>query len=224
MTSLFDRQKAEKLSKVDLSRKGSVDAPIVDFLKRLNGHSDYVSLSSCSGRIIIFVSGENIKKGCQWILVKHDTVKVEDEAWQKIIDCKVRDKGILTLKFEPFILHAQCRHLDAAKKLLQLANEAGFRNSGFTFGKGGKVVLAIRSTHGLQVPLSDESGTLLVDETYVNFVINLANSKLDLNGEKIRKLEKSCEATLWPDDDDTSEGIEEINNKKHEKNDEKAAN
>ena len=62
MTTLFDRQKAEKLSKVDLSRKGSVDAPIFDFLKKLNSHPDYVSLSSCSGRIIIFISGENIKK------------------------------------------------------------------------------------------------------------------------------------------------------------------
>ena len=194
------------MSKVDLSRKGSVDAPIVNFLKKLNGHSDYVSLSSCSGRIIIFVSGENIKKGCQWILVKHEAVRDEDQAWQKVLDRKVRDKGILTLKFEPFILHVQCRHLEAAKKLLQLANEAGFRNSGFTFGKGGKVVLAVRSTHGLQVPLSDESGTLLVDETYVRFVTNLANSKLEMNGDKIRKLEKSCEAALWPDSDDDDDG------------------
>ena len=62
--TLFDRQKADKLSKVDLSRKGSVDAPIFDFLKNLNSHQDYVSLSSCSGRIIIFISGENVKKVC----------------------------------------------------------------------------------------------------------------------------------------------------------------
>ena len=64
MTTLFDRQKADKLSKVDLSRKGSVDAPIFDFLNNLNSHQDYVSLSSCSGRIIIFISGENVKKVC----------------------------------------------------------------------------------------------------------------------------------------------------------------
>ena len=50
--------------KVDLSRKGSVDAPIFDFLNNLNSHQDYVSLSSCSGRIIIFISGENVKKVC----------------------------------------------------------------------------------------------------------------------------------------------------------------
>ncbi len=197
MTTLFDRQKAEKLSKVDLSRKGSVDAPIVEFLQKLNAHPDYVSLSSCSGRIIIFVGGDNIKKNCQWILVKHDQVSEDDKAWDKICDNLDKD-GILTLKFEPFILHVQCRHLEAAKRLMQAANEAGFRNSGFSFGKSGKVVLAVRSTHGLQVPLSDETGSLLVDENYVSFVIKLANSKLDLNTEKIRKLERTCEPVLAP--------------------------
>ena len=45
MSSLFDRQKAAKLEKVDLSRKGSVDEPIVEFLKKLNDHKDFVSLS-----------------------------------------------------------------------------------------------------------------------------------------------------------------------------------
>ena len=54
--------------KVDLSRKGSVDAPIFDFLNNLNSHQDYVSLSSCSGRIIIFISGENVKKVCSTTL------------------------------------------------------------------------------------------------------------------------------------------------------------
>ena len=67
--TLFDRQKADKLSKVDLSRKGSVDAPIFDFLNNLNSHQDYVSLSSCSGRIIIFISGENVKKVCSTLVL-----------------------------------------------------------------------------------------------------------------------------------------------------------
>ena len=68
MTSIFDKQKVEKLKKVDLSRKGSVDERLVDFLSKLNNHQDFFSLSSCSGRIIIFVGGEQIKKqGCQWV-------------------------------------------------------------------------------------------------------------------------------------------------------------
>ena len=191
MATLFDRQKAEKLRKNDLSRKGSVDAPIVDYLQALNAHPDYVSLSSCSGRIIIFISSDNLKKGCTWILVKHEAVSVDDDAWSKILEHRGQ-KGICTLKFEPFILHVQCRHMEAAKKLMTLASEVGFRNSGFTTGKAGKVVLAIRSTHGLQVPLSDEEGQLLVEKPYVDFLIKQANNKLAQNAEKIVKLEQSC--------------------------------
>ena len=75
---------------------------------------------------------------------------------------------------------------------MTLASEVGFRNSGFTYGKAGKVVLAIRSTHGLQVPLSDEEGQLLVEKPYVDFLIKQANNKLAQNAEKIVKLEQSC--------------------------------
>ena len=41
------------------------------------------------------------------------------------------------------------------------------------------------------------SGNLLVDKKYVDFVLDLANSKLRFNSEKIRKLEKGCEASLF---------------------------
>lgn len=99
MSSLFDRQKAEKLKKVDLSRKGSVDEPIVDFLQKLNQHQDFVSLSSCSGRIIIFVGSDNVKKGCQWILVEHEEVKNKDEVWQKVVEASGKT-GVMKLKFE----------------------------------------------------------------------------------------------------------------------------
>jgi hypothetical protein len=65
--------------------------------------------------------------------------------------------------------------------------ESGFRNSGLTVGKAGKVVLAVRSSHGLEVPLSHpESGRLLVDKTYVDFLTALSNDKLSENSGRIR--------------------------------------
>lgn len=206
MSSLFDRQKAEKLKKVDLSRKGSVDEPIVEFIQKLNQHQDFVSLSSCSGRIIIFVGSDNVKKGCQWILVEHEEVKNKDEVWQKVVEASGKT-GVMKLKFEAFILHVQCRDFDAAKRLLTISTDIGFRNSGFTIGKAGKVVLAVRSTHGLEVPLTDENGTLLVDKAYIDFVLDQANAKLRLNCEKISKLEKSCEKIIWPSSSSVSEII-----------------
>ena len=52
--------------------------------------------------------------------------------------------GVITLKFEPFILHVQCRDTEAAKRLHTISLEAGYRNSGITLGKSGKVTLAVR--------------------------------------------------------------------------------
>lgn len=50
---LFDRQKLKVMESSDLSRKGNVDKDIRNLLDKLNSHSNYFSLSSCSGRIII---------------------------------------------------------------------------------------------------------------------------------------------------------------------------
>jgi tRNA wybutosine-synthesizing protein 3 len=50
---LFDAQKTTCLSAVDLSRKGSIDAPILDLVAFINNQSNYFTTSSCSGRIIV---------------------------------------------------------------------------------------------------------------------------------------------------------------------------
>jgi len=66
------------------------------------------------------------KQGCEWIVVSHDPIEVEP-SWSVILDSianneKTSDggdqiQGIITLKFEPFILHVQCKDLEAGKKL-----------------------------------------------------------------------------------------------------------
>ncbi len=53
----FDLAKRRVTSKVDLSRKGSVDEPVRDLLETLNQHPDFFSLSSCSGRIVLLREG-----------------------------------------------------------------------------------------------------------------------------------------------------------------------
>ena len=58
---------------------------------------------SCSGRIIIFVGSENVKKGCQWVVVQHKEIEDKDDTWSKIIEASENKSGIMTLKFEPFV-------------------------------------------------------------------------------------------------------------------------
>ncbi|XP_059755355.1 tRNA wybutosine-synthesizing protein 3 homolog isoform X2 [Balaenoptera ricei] len=67
-----------------------------------------------------------------------------------------------------------------------VAIDSGFRNSGITVGKRGKTMLAVRSTHGLEVPLTHK-GKLMVTEEYINFLIKVANQKMEENKKRIER-------------------------------------
>uniref|UniRef100_A0A8C2NT26 tRNA wybutosine-synthesizing protein 3 homolog n=1 Tax=Capra hircus TaxID=9925 RepID=A0A8C2NT26_CAPHI len=67
-----------------------------------------------------------------------------------------------------------------------VAIDSGFRNSGITVGKRGKIMLAVRSTHGLEVPLSHQ-GKLMVTEEYINFLLKIANQKMEENKKRIER-------------------------------------
>ncbi|EMP33207.1 tRNA wybutosine-synthesizing protein 3 like protein [Chelonia mydas] len=68
--------------------------------------------------------------------------------------------GDAVFKFEPFILHVQCQELQDAQ------------------------LLAVRSTHCLEVPLS-HMGQLMVTEEYVDFLVQIANRKMEENMKRI---------------------------------------
>ncbi|XP_054393738.1 tRNA wybutosine-synthesizing protein 3 homolog isoform X4 [Pongo abelii] len=87
-----------------------------------------------------------------------------------------------------------------------VAIDAGFRNSGITVGKRGKTMLAVRSTHGLEVPLSHK-GKLMVTEEYIDFLLNVANQKMEENKKRIESSHSTqalftclppCETCLSP--------------------------
>ncbi len=72
--------------------------------------------------------------------------------------------------------------------------ECGFKNSGLTVGKNGKIVLAVRSAHGLEAPLTDDQGKILISREYFDFLVNSANKKLLTNEERHRKLHERLKA------------------------------
>ena len=190
--SLFDRQKESALAAVDLSRKGSIDLPIVKLTEVINTHSDTFTLSSCSGRVVLLREapiGQSVRKaGCDWLTVSHEELR-PDTVLDSLQSREVGRPGTIVLKFEPFVLHVQCRDTETARRMCACAVEAGFRNSGITMGRAGKLVTAVRSTHGLEVPLTDEAGADLVTREYVTFIVEKANSKLRENFKRIAKFE-----------------------------------
>src|SRR5262245_39549957 len=97
----------------DNSPKASVDTAALPIIALLNSHPHYVTTSSCSGRLVVFAeaigaSGE--QDG--WLLVAHE--EVEDQAFGALGFAESEQpleygdmSTLVSLKFEPFILHVE---------------------------------------------------------------------------------------------------------------------
>lgn len=180
-----------------------MDAPIASLCSKINSQSGIYTTSSCSGRISVFAEPDSLsrsqgKKGGEWVYASHDRA-VEEEVLARIMDRKAA--GSLVLRFEPFILHAECRTLDEASRVLLAARNAGYRESGATLGN--RVMLAIRCSLRLEVPVAD-GGEMLVPESYLRYLIRLANEKFKENEDRVMKLEAQLDL-IWGRTDGPSE-------------------
>uniref|UniRef100_A0A8C0WM02 tRNA wybutosine-synthesizing protein 3 homolog n=1 Tax=Castor canadensis TaxID=51338 RepID=A0A8C0WM02_CASCN len=139
----FHRWKEQCLSKADLSRKGSVDEDVVGLVQLLNAREQFFTTSSCAGRVLLLdgvIDGFQVQKqNCCWLLVTHKPCVKED-----VMVALKKANGDAVLKFEPFVLHVQCRQLEDAQILHSVAVDSGFRNSGITVGKRGKTMLVLQ--------------------------------------------------------------------------------
>jgi tRNA wybutosine-synthesizing protein 3 len=188
----FDAAKTSLLGKlaagVDFSPKGSIDAPIVQLVDFINDLPDFVTTSSCSGRISVY-RDENCTKGVVWILVVHGVITVEQlrEAVHGQ-DCATAGNFFIALKCEGFIVHIRCRDLDSGRKLHQIAMGCGFRESGLSVGQKMRVQLAIRTTaYGLELPIA-VGKKMILDTNALEIIVAEANRRLRCNFARTDRL------------------------------------
>ncbi|KAM9322669.1 tRNA wybutosine-synthesizing protein 3 homolog [Pholidichthys leucotaenia] len=197
MEKSFSQWKKQRLNRLDQSKKRSVDRDIEEVVALLNSCEDFFTCSSCSGRIILIdeppESSEVQKQNCVWLFVSHDKCTFDD-----LMSAVAKSSGDAVLKFEPFVLHVQCRRLEDAQLMHSVAINSGFRNSGLTVGKTGKIIMAVRSTHGLEVPLT-HGGKLLVDEEYIHFLTQMAGQKMEENLKRIHRFYQNLQSALLMD-------------------------
>ncbi|XP_074077267.1 tRNA wybutosine-synthesizing protein 3 homolog isoform X3 [Macrotis lagotis] len=181
----FQKWKRQSLGKADLSWEGGVDTGREELVPPLSGRERFFTTSSCAGRILLLDGSSEApevqKQNRPWLLVSHGAC-----AREELLSALRRARGDAVLKFEPFVLHVRCCQLQDARRLHAAAVESGLRNSGITVGKSGKTTLAVRSTHGLEVPLSHE-GRLMVTEEYIDFLLKIANQKMEENKKRIER-------------------------------------
>ncbi|BAM39891.1 uncharacterized protein TOT_020000163 [Theileria orientalis strain Shintoku] len=103
------------------------------------------------------------------------------------------------LKFEPFIVHVQCRNMDAAVKLMDMCKNVGLKQSGIS-SYGRKIIVAVRGNGSLESPIMIKKYRIenylprlvenkhLVNDEYLTYLINCCNRKMVRNIYQIVRL------------------------------------
>ncbi|CAO3689505.1 unnamed protein product [Umbelopsis vinacea] len=163
-------------------------------------------------------------KGGKWLFVTHDPVLIPDgtdldtwilqtlfgDAYHRITtepienEREIIQQQLVFFKFEPLILHVEAESAGAAHELLGLANVIGYQNSGITPSRT-RHMLAIRSTHKLDVPIASVDPKtqrlhLLVNASYLHVLLRLSNQKFTQNIDRMKNFEKAVQSQLLTKD------------------------
>jgi len=191
----FDNDKKVCLSKIDKSRKGSIDEHILDLVNLINDACDYYTTSSCSGRILLQIESDK-KNENEWVFVSHDIVQF-DELLKALNDTLLRFKSSKNLdgfregneiwfKMEALILHIACRDIKSAQALVDFSRNAGFRRTGIQ-STNKKFIVEIVGTQRVECIVSRDDNILISDE-YLKELISVSNERLSKNFDRIKRL------------------------------------
>ncbi|WP_099211796.1 tRNA(Phe) 7-((3-amino-3-carboxypropyl)-4-demethylwyosine(37)-N(4))-methyltransferase Taw3 [Thermococcus henrietii] len=189
-TKNFDEQKAKAMESLRQAlAEGKVDEDIIALLEKINALENYFTTSSCSGRISVMEMphfGDKVNSA--WLGKWHREVTVEE-----VLEAVGRHStGQLWFLVRSPILHVGARTLDDAVKLLNLAIGLGFKYSNIKSVSHKKLLVEIRSTERMDVPLGAD-GELWVSEDYIERIVNIANDQLRRFKRKLKRLEEKVE-------------------------------
>ncbi|MBU2522782.1 MAG: hypothetical protein KKE23_00640 [Nanoarchaeota archaeon] len=183
----FLKQKKDFLSKPDKSGIGGIDEDIRKLVDIINKNPNYYTTSSCAGRIILMrETGE--KQENVFIFVTHKKASVGQITTAIKLDKRATD--LMYLKEEPCIMHVACKSIEHANDLVNSARQSGWKKSGIISIKPEKVMAELISTEILAAPITSK-GKVMVDETYLDFLIKESNKKLGHTREKIKNFENA---------------------------------
>jgi len=162
-----------------------VDEILVPLLRYVNSRDNFYTTSSCAGRITLFWDiGSKLKNDFmgKW----HREVTFE-EVKEQVAGIDKKD-GIVWFRQESMIFHIVGRTLDDAVVVLNIALKSGLKHSGVQVFKQGRYLVEICGAERMDVPVID-SGILLIDDNYLEYLINLANRKLRETRRRLEKFE-----------------------------------
>lgn len=166
--------------------QGKIDEDIKDLLEMINSLDRYYTTSSCSGRIQIAEVKYPWRKTEYVILGKwHRPVAIDE-----VLKCIKRGRRNVWLNVEPPIIHVVAKDLNAARDMLVLVRQSGFKHSGIQGLREGRILIEVLSTDKMEVPLIF-GGQLLFKEEQLETIVCLANVLLTHGKEKLARLREA---------------------------------
>ena len=189
-TKNFEEQKEKAMEGLRKAlAEDKVDRDIITLLEKINALDNYFTTSSCSGRISVMEMPHfGDKVNSVWLGKWHREVTIEE-----VLEAIGRHRsGQLWFLVRSPILHVAARTMEDAVKLLNFSIGLGFKYSNIKSVSHKKLLVEIRSTERMDVPLG-EDGELWVSEEYVGRIIELANAQVRRFKGKLKRLEDEIE-------------------------------
>ncbi len=181
----FQAKKLASLKKLAIATQaGLVDKAIEPLLDRLNSSSNYYTTSSCAGRISLTRATEGKAKSV-WFFKSHSVVKI-NELWNALQRAIKNYSSIIEFKMEPVILHAGCRDLASAARLVKLARLSGWSESGIIETEK-RFMVELRSTENMLCPIVNKN-KISVSKEHAALIIMEANKRLKNTQKKLARL------------------------------------
>jgi len=176
--------KSSKLKELlEHEESGKADSEIIPLVHRINSASDFVTTSSCAGRINLVEYDLNEgKKTADFFKKWHRVVSSEEV---ELALSEYTDKKMLWFKVEPFILHIAAKDITAAMRFLKLVRSVGVKRGGIQTiitGENDKVMIEVQGNGQMIIPVEPVQGEWTK-------IIVIANQMMIKNKEVIRKME-----------------------------------
>ncbi len=177
--------------------QGLVDSEVQPLLHLINSRNEYMTTSSCSGRIQLLEFKNVGDKQESSVLKKWHNAPTLEEFKQEIIQWKAGSN--LYLMVQSPIFHIECAGLKSSVRLRNLGQQSSFKYSTIRSlrlnGEGSritKITVELLSSETLHVPLG-ENGRIYPDTDQLEYLYNRALHHLKRCKENLKSLERALE-------------------------------
>ncbi|HIQ03758.1 MAG TPA: hypothetical protein EYH40_05005 [Desulfurococcales archaeon] len=196
--SIWNLRKVEFLKRIKRDLEiGYFDREILNLIMLINSFDFAYTTSSCSGRIVVYEGSAPWFTGDIRILYKTHS-GIEFNTLKQVMSkaCNV------WLSLQPPIIHINFKRLDLAVKILNDVRNIGFKHSGIISISPRGIVVQLRSTEHLDLPLKINGKPVYTDDllskivSMVNSILVRSKLKLKLLEEYFREFKRALERNI----------------------------